>query len=234
MSWGLQISNSSNQVQIDSDFRNFQIHQEGTTTVQGTGLSYTFTVNFAAQANPPLFFYRANPTAGGYINGVSSLTMGRDGSNNYTSIRLRPNDLFGTQGSWTMDWFIASPVDAASGDAWGLQVFDANQKKVFDSGARYIRIGAVVAVPALTATYLLNNADVNGEVTFTHSSVSTGFYCVNGVRSFRQDGVFYEIYSRRVSDTQVRVGYIEFETCPVLLSSYTQRPCHIIIGQKTV
>ena len=237
MSWGLNIRNNNNEVQIDSGFRNFQIVAEGTTsTLLGTGLNYTFTVSFAAQPNPPLFFYRANPTSNGYINGVSSLTMSRDGSNNYSSIRLRPSDIYGTQGSWTMDWFVAAPANTASGDAWGLQVFDGAGAKVFDSGARYMRIGTVVELPAnvFTLNYLVNNSDVNGEITFNHASVSNGFYCVNGVRSFRDQGTFVEIYSRRISDTQLKIGFLETETCPVLLSSYTSRPNHVIIGQRTL
>jgi hypothetical protein len=228
MTWGLQITNTSGEVQIDSAFRNFQIVQEGSTVVQGNGLSYTFTVNFLPVPYPPLFFYRANPASNGAIDGVSSLTMGRDGSGNYTSIRLRPSDVYGMNGSWVMDWFIAAPSDTLSGDAWGIQVFDASQKKVFDSGAKYLNIIDVVTIPPLSASFWVNTNGI-----LTHAEAVNGYYCVNGVRNFRDLGTFFEIYSVRLSNTQVYIGYSDIETCPVLLSGYTQRSSHLIIAQKT-
>lgn len=237
MSWGLNIRNNNNEVQIDSGFRNFQIVAEGTTTVAANGLTYTFTVSFPPQPNPPLFFYR-NPSRGaGGVDGMSALTMSRDINGNYSSIRLRPQDVFGIGGSYVMDWFVAAPSNTASGDAWGLQVFDGAGAKVFDSGARYMRIAEVVTIPANFFTLnnlVANDPDGNGEIVFTHASVSNSYYCVNGLRSFREQGTFIELTSRRISDSQVAVGYTDIETCPVLLSSYTSRPNHIIIAQKTL
>lgn len=236
MSYGLSISNQSGEVQIDSGFRNLQIVAEGSTTVAATGLSYTFTVNFAPQANPPLFFYR-NPSRGASgVDGVSALTMARDINGNYSSIRLRPQDVYGTGGSYTMDWFVAAPSNSTSGDPWGLQVFDNAGAKVFDSGARYMRIAEVVTIPAefFTLSYLVtNDPDGDGEVIFTHGAVSNAYYCVNSLRSFRDLGSFVELTSRRVSDTQVAIGYTDIETCPVLSAPWTRRPNHLIIAQKT-
>lgn len=229
MSYGLSILNQAGEVQIDSAFRNFQIVREGTTgTISPAGLGWTFNVLWSGVPTPPLFFARVNPTAGGYVNGLAALTLNRNASGLYDGITLMPYDFYGTQGSFTVDWFVAAPDNNVSGDTWGMQVFDAQAAKVFDSGARYMRISDVVVLPAN-----IFSLSYTGSYVFSHAAVTNGFYCLNGVRNFRDQGSYVWVTTRRVTDSALEVGFIDTERCPVVpAGSYTARANHVIIAQK--
>lgn len=174
MSFGLEVQNSTGDLVIDADFRNFEIIAEGTSTHPGSGLNSYVDIAFPATANPPLVFVRST----GYGLGCASLL--RDGSGNYTSARLYSEAPYN---AFSFDWFVAAPADAVSSDDWGLQVFDASAKKVFDSGVRYIQFQDVVPI---SLDDMEDGVGVNAElyIPVTHASIANAYYCLSSMRAF--------------------------------------------------
>jgi hypothetical protein len=200
MSYGLQVQNSSGDLVIDHDFRNYEIADEGTATHAGTGIAYVKDVTFASSSVPPLVFVRSTAQA------LACVTLIRSGGN-YTTARFKAFDPFAT---FDFDWFIARPIASASADTWGLHVFDASGNRVYDSGRRYLQIRDVVSVNLDT---LESGTGVNGSgyYPFTHASVSGAFYCLSSMRGFISsilDEVPFTIFPavRAYSATEAWVG----------------------------
>jgi hypothetical protein len=181
MSYGLEVQNSTGDLVIDAAFRNFEIIAEGTGTHVGSGLLAYVDITFPATAQPPLVFVRST----GY--GLGCATLLRDGSGNYTTARLYSEALFNT---FSFDWFVAAPADGLSGEAWGLQVFDASAKKVFDSGERYVQFREVASVSVATAFETAAGLNVEGYLPVAHAAVSTAYYCLSSLRAFISNIIF--------------------------------------------
>lgn len=214
MTFGLQILNEGADVVIDADFRNFELLASGTVTHAGTGLTYTVSVTFTATARPPLIFARVQS---GIAAHVACLTLTKDGSGNYSSAKFRTTDPFGVFGAFAIDWFAAAPVDSASAETVGLQVFDASGLKVFDSGARYVRFEDAVAIaPGDFTNGALYTADSGSAIPYTHASVADPYYCLSALRGFVLPGdgaevppAVYHPAVRSASATQTNVALVD-------------------------
>lgn len=224
MSYGLQVQNAGGDLVIDADFRNYQILVEGTSTHFGTGLSAFVDVSFTATARPPLVFVRST------VWGLGQASMTRNVSGLYNTARLYSDAPFNT---FSFDWFVAAPVDSASGDAWGMQVFNGAGLKVFDTGARYLQFRDVVPVSLQTLA-----ADFDGTIDVTHASVADAYYCLAGLRAF----VSAQIYEypatffptvRALSATSARIGYIDRAWSGQLAASYTPAQAYLIVASRS-
>lgn len=180
MSSGLQIFNSSGNVQIDSGFRNYGI----ASVHQGSGLQPGFwsnpQISFPAISSPPMLFMRTITA-----NYISFNNWIRSGTN-YVGAKLH------VFGSGSFEVFVASPTPGASG-SYGLQVFDANGDAVFDSNKRYVKL-----IDAL----FIGQPDGFGGMTYPGGSFDsyqhanpggqTPFYCLGGGNGHIEDGLVGE------------------------------------------
>ncbi len=129
MSYGIQVQNSSGDIVIDQDFRNFEVVQAGSVS-GGGGL---FTVNYPT-CETPMLFVRAVP---------GSQVMG--GRVSYTEAR------WVMTGVTSCDYIIASVrTNNALSASHGLAVYDQGGRVVFDSGRQYIKTFTSVTIPPNT------------------------------------------------------------------------------------
>lgn len=225
MPHGLQVQNSSGDLVIDQDFRNYEIIAEGSTSWVGTGLSSYKDISFSATALPPLVFTRSTA-----FGGLACATLIKTGAN-YTSARLYSADYFGT---FAFDYFVAAPVNAASADAWGLQVFDAAGNRAFDSGKRYVQFRDVVAL-SLSALA----SSVTGYVDLSHAAVANVFFCLPALRAFLAadiDGYpatyFPAVHS--LSSTSARVMRVDREFTGTWSPAYTPQSSYLVLAEKSL
>lgn len=228
MSYGLSVQSSSGDIQIDQDFRNFQVIAEGTgATIASGSLSNYYEITFTATANPPLICTRSTTYA------VFCPTLIKDGSGNYHKARIYSYATLVS--SVTFDWFVAAPLDALSGDAWGMQVFDATGAKVFDSGAKYLRILDVVP---FDLGAFETGAGLGGGGTYlpvTHASAA-GSYCVlNGLRGFISNTIaeysatfFPAALNYSSTEVRIEVGDRAF-TATWSPDPYTRHDAHLVV-----
>jgi hypothetical protein len=118
MSYGLVVSNSSNNIVIDQDFRNLEIIQSGTVT----GSSFAFTVNYPTTEFALAFFEVGQNEE--FCFGLTTTTQAR-----WLAQRA------------TCRYIICAPrTNQSAGTSSGVAVFDGSSRCVFSSNLSYVKI----------------------------------------------------------------------------------------------
>lgn len=146
MPFGLQVVNEGGLVQIDQDFRNIAVIQQGTFGAAGPVSSGVVTFSAQSEANCPQVWVR--PHSDGVWVGGCFLT---DASENPYSNSI---DRFFYQAGGPCDYKVCAlsgnfVVDQSS---YGLQVFDQAGRIAFDSRRRYARIRRVLSVASSSSS----------------------------------------------------------------------------------
>lgn len=161
MSYGLTFTNNSNLVVIDSEFARLNVICSGRyapTQESGLGSTTSFPRTITSQ-EPPLVFCR--PDSGGIAGLTAMQVIGSAG--NWTGFYVRAYDVNTNQpnGRYFAATFGAQPVSS-----FGLRLWDASSKLLFDSGTPN----------ALFTRAFQNWSYVRSETTGTTSTLS--FYSV--------------------------------------------------------
>lgn len=165
--FGIQCINDSGLVQIDSSFRNMEIVATG----NGAGTQPNFwsypRISFPACPEPPMLFLK---TSG---NGYVSFNCWVRSGSNYVGAVIHCWNTIG------FSWFLAAPQFAPTSEPWGMHVFDASGKKVFDSARNYLKIVDALRVgvphPAGGVTY-----PGASWAAYAHATTPDPYYCLMG------------------------------------------------------
>lgn len=200
MNYGLKVYNDNLNLQIDSMYINYCLHEHGeNVTTVDLGNYCEVTVTFASPVTqPPLIAIK--PSASDYC-GLWEYTKS---SNNYTGFVIRST----VDVPVTFSWQSFAPRTDKSSAVYGLRIYDSNAVLVFDSG-----YAAMIIADVDTA-----NPNYNAVQTITHPSDSNAYYIVypwgakwqwnwyNGVSSFLKG---YIGMLKSLSATQVSFGGIQ-------------------------
>ena len=125
--YGLKIKNSDSEIQIDSLYRNYVLEKSGSLDINGLQ-----SISIANNPNPPIAAIR--PTGGtDRVCGVFDVSYS---SPNYTAVRFFGGKEFagGGSASCSFDYKIFTLSESKSAEAYGLRVYDTEEKLVYDSG----------------------------------------------------------------------------------------------------
>lgn len=131
MGYGLQFTNNSDTVILDSEFARLTILGSGRyapTQESGLGSVTSFPQVITSQ-EPPLVFVRPDTVAGGVAGLCKMQVLGSPGA--WTGFYVRAFDVNTLQPNGR--WFAAAFMSKASA-AYGLRMWDASGQVIFDSG----------------------------------------------------------------------------------------------------
>ena len=204
--YGLKVITPSDEIQIDSLYRNLCKDQEGTNTIaNGNTVDNYFTaIPITSSSLPPLILVRPGTdffvTVQGYDKTVDD----------YTAFRMATEN----NQSTIIDWICCRETPDVSGETYGLRVYNSGGNLVFDSGERYPKVRSVYtfAVDSPSATTAYPYVDIS------HPDTSDPFYIL-------APGSFYllcetapvgyyayygKIGIKKLSATSVRVGWFSY------------------------
>lgn len=166
MGYGLQINNDNFETVISSDYRNYQLHESGNVshTNGGGTTNYFTTVSFSQPvAKPPLVLFQPSTSAYSCISSYVK-SGGLFTGFNYSVQR----NIGGSGYSASSNWKSACLPESASGDTYGMQVFDDSGDIVFDSGRSNFNIFDVRTISSVTITA--------GEINIYHPLIANPYY----------------------------------------------------------
>jgi hypothetical protein len=161
MTYGLQIFNDNNFIQIDETYKNYAIDESGSLSVAALSI---VTVNFTSRSSEiPLLFIR-NQSASTYFL-IRAIT-----TNSFTVV---------VGVTCVIDWFTAWPSNLvpASVENNGLTSYDASGQLIFDSRKQYPEMRQIINLGIVTIT----------AVTFSFPLVPSGnkpYICANTISGF--------------------------------------------------
>ncbi|RBL69791.1 hypothetical protein C3E98_019025 [Pseudomonas sp. MWU13-2625] len=130
MAYGLEFTNNSNVVTIDSEFSRLMVISTGryAPTEEGGMGSTTYFTRPVTSLEPPLVFVRPDTVAG--IAGLSNMRLiGSAGNWTGFYVRAYSNDTAQPNGRYFVAAFAAQPVAG-----YGMRLWDGTGKLLFDSG----------------------------------------------------------------------------------------------------
>ena len=212
--YGLKVITPSDEIQIDSLYRNICKDQEGTNTITNTAIPVT------SSPLPPLILVR--PGADFFVAVRDYEKTGND----YTAFEVVTE----YNQSTIIDWKCCRETPNISGETYGLRVYNPGGNLVFDSGKRYFKIRSVstfnVENPSTPTTFPY--------VDISHPDISDPFYilapgsfCI--LTDVRPEGywAYYDMIGfKKLSATSVRVGWFPLgsEQTPELVDSDIYNP----------
>ena len=160
MTYGLQIFNDSNFIQIDETYKNYAIDESGSLSVAATTIT---TVSFTSRSSEiPLLFIRNQSTSTYFlIRGITSSSF-----------------VIVVGAACVIDWFTAWPSNLvpASTENNGLTSYDASGQLIFDSRKQYPQMREIINLGIVTTA-----------ATFNFSLVPSGnkpYICANTISGF--------------------------------------------------
>ena len=152
--YGLKIKNSDGDIQIDSIFRNYVLEKSGSLDIEGL-----HSISIENNPNPPIAMVR--PTGGiDRACGVFDISYS---SPNYTAVRfIGGKKNYPYSGTCPFDYKIYTLPENKSAETYGLRVYDAGAKLVYDSGFIPFKI--------------LEVGSATIDVTYNHPNHSNPFY----------------------------------------------------------
>lgn len=129
MSYGLKVYNTSNEVQIDSTYKNFSLHESGSWSADPGSYWY----NFTATPNPPVV---AIQPPGTYCNAYS---YQKDSNSDYyqTSVEV---DIDASAITLPYMIFTQSKPSEIPDGGYGLAVYNVNNDLIFHNFNKWLRI----------------------------------------------------------------------------------------------
>ena len=206
--YGLKVITPSDEIQIDSLFRNICKDQEGTNTITNgnTGDNYYTVISITSSSLPPLILVRP---------GTDFFVAVRDykkTGDNYTAFEVVTE----YNQSTIISWKCCRETPNVSGETYGLRVYNPGGNLVFDSGKKYFKVRSVhtftVENPTTRTTFPY--------VDISHPDTSDPFYILAPgsfctLNDIRPEGywAYYDIIGiKKLSATSVRVGWFRVGT----------------------
>ena len=207
MSYGLIAKNDSDGIQIDSTYRNFSLDQEndGESIVNaGGGLGIQ---NVAITSSPLVPLVLIRPNTNYFINIRAYVKSG----NNFTHFGIASQ----ASSTTSIDWRCYRENRNASGESYGLLVYNSSGELCFDSGKKYFRILAIETIDLAAPS-----VDTGPYKDITHSGVSDPFYILTPLPYYISTSAlssppnywlnFWTVGVKKLSSTSVRVGWFVF------------------------
>jgi len=212
--YGLLVKNNSEEIQIDSTYRNLSLDESDTDTISNnnTDAGYYASIDIADSVLVPLILFQPNTD---YFSMVSAYI--KSGSN-FASFNMATecdgsSSPSGPQ-TTSVNWRSYRQNRAASGDSYGLLVYNAAGELCFDSGKSYFKVYSVTNVSlSAPAKATFPSTDI------THAGISNPFYILTPVSYYLNmyplDATFTNMDAKMVglkklSSTSVRVGWSLF------------------------
>jgi len=197
MPYGLQIKNSSGNIIIDGQYKNYALWDSDTATLDA-GVT---TIAFTATTQMPLIALRPG-------TGKTVILWGlRKTGSNYDGFYV-----VGGNGD-SLDWRVYTAHPAASAQNYGLRIYDGSSNLLFDSGYQYFNIyqldtGISLSTPLLTEEAAGTYSDI------THAGISDPFYFLSplgfwcyGISSGSQLRAVWRSAIKKIDATSVRVKW---------------------------
>ena len=211
--YGLKVITPSDEIQIDSLYRNLCRDQEGTNTITDTKISIT------SSPLPPLILVQPGTD---FFVAVRSYSKTGD---NYTAFEV----ITEYNQSTIINWKCCRETPNVSGETYGLRVYNPGGNLVFDSGERYFKVRSVhtfnVEDPSWTT---LPYVDISHPDTSNPFYIlSPGSFCI--LTDVRPEGYIADygmIGLKKLSATSVRVGWFSLgeEITSVLMDLSVYNP----------
>lgn len=214
--YGLSVKNNNSEIQIDSTYRNLSLDESGagiTITNNNNTSSYYTRVALIASSLVPLILIRPNTDdflAIGAYHKTGAIFDGVD----MVTVRSQ---------STVIDWKSYRENRVASGENYGLLVYNPSGGLCFDSGKSYFKIHSVHTIN-LGAPSDSNN-DYGPYTDITHAGISNPYYILSPSSFWLlaapppQVGALrvYLIGIKKLTSTSVRVGWFArfANVCPV-------------------
>jgi len=213
--YGLIVKNNSNEIQIDSIYRNLSVSQSGSSETISNPFAYpgnvTYYTTISLTSSPlcPLILLRPNTD-----NFVTVMGYNQSGSNYIGANIVTEYD----NGTTLIDWKCYRQNISGSGNDYGMLVYNNDGDLCFDSGLNYFKVYSTHSIsldvppdqPYVTPQYG-DYQDV------THSGISNPYYILSN-RGQWFNAISNEIIGtvegmwtvgvKKLSSTSVRVGWI--------------------------
>ena len=176
--YGLIVKNSGGGIQIDATYRNLSLDSSGSASIyngnsMGTTNGWYSTVSIDSSPLVPLILWRP-----GTDHFTSIRAYGKSGSN-YTDFRA--TTFYGH--SSTINWKCYRETRVASGDSYGLLVYNSSGDLCFDSGKKYFKIHSIhdisLGYPHCDDVQGNNDSLSFPGTTITHAAISNPYYILN-------------------------------------------------------
>jgi hypothetical protein len=200
--YGLNVTNSSNAILIDSTYKNYVLNETNSTSI----IDGITEINISDVSSVPIFASKADSS---YYHSVYGCN--KSGSNYVSAwiFRERPNPYAPDPPTSTLYWKVFIPGYKAALPTYGLIVRNSSNEIVFSSNDSYLKIKGVYSVSNnfwdtddITVVNAANNYFFLSEFSYASNSECSGSSCV-----------WYK-YSRGfkyLNSTTIRVGTFLYE-----------------------
>lgn len=205
--YGLLIKNNNSEIQIDSTYRNLSLDESDTSVSiinNNTGAGYHTRITLASSALIPLVLTRPNTD-----RFVTVRNYYKSGSNFAGADIVTERNQ-----STTIDWKSYRENRVASGESYGLLVYNSAGDLCFDAGKNYFKIHSVHTGISLNSPP--QEVAYGDYQDITHAGISNPYYILSPCSYWmRTYGGPYEanlwlIGLKQISSTVIRVGWFVF------------------------
>jgi len=210
MSYGLRVKNTSGDIIIDENYRNFAFYVSGSATATvscpgGWCYGVLTLVPFTAIPNTQIPLVAIQPATNKFINLLGYHKTGSNWDGFYIVTGIADD---GNWESCTINYKVFVAGLAAAPGAYGMRVYNASSQIIFDSNRSYFKIGQVNSIslssPAYPS-YTYYYQDVS------HPSYSNPYYFLSPVGYHHGTSCagawIFRIGLKKLSSTSVRVGW---------------------------
>jgi len=209
--YGLLVKNDSEEIQIDSTYRNLSLDESGASaTISNNNTSaggYT-RITLTGSTLIPLVLLR--PDTDDFVTVRNYYKSG----SNYAGVDIVTE----RSQSTSIDWRSYRENRTASGESYGLLVYNSSGELCFDSGKSYFKISSVSSISLTSPPTAYSGGDYED---VTHAGISDPYYILSpssywlrgeynpappSITSF----ALWMIGIKKLSSTSVRVGWFCF------------------------
>jgi len=174
MAYGFKLYNSNGETLIDNEYINMSEYASGSSETISNGNNpgdwYDLT-SFSATPNIPLVAFRPNTDYYSVVYGISKSGANYNG--------FYATTYYGQ--STTIDWVVYTETLAASGESYGLKIYDDSSNIIFDAGNKYFRIAQVTTISL--ASIPTGAGGTGSTQTVNHAGISNPYYILTPIAS---------------------------------------------------
>ena len=221
--YGLLVKNDSEDIQIDSTYRNLSLDESDTSESILFDNTNGISVALTASSLVPLIAIRPSTTRYVALKGYH-----KTGSN-FDAFLMHPESHDWPYSAIYIDWKSYRENRSASGEDYGLLVYNASGGLCFDSGLEYLKIREVHSITLGDPHFDAYNNLVLDNETITHSNYSNPYYVLsrNTYWTITNPGppplfnvALLTVGVKKVSSSSVRVGWFITHTGGFLARVY--------------